>query len=299
MLHSFGLWLQAEGLSAQTAKMYTYLLSRLQEITGPLEAISTDALCHGLSTLYATKNREQGKKLSMIALRKYFRFLILSGHEVEDITSGIRVRRHRSRNLPVATFLNGNELHQLRSRNERFPALTTRNKIIMSLLVENALTSAEIASLRTTDIDLPNATIRVRPTLKLNGRKLILSGVQVYLLGEYLSGRSALSRKRIEEPLIQTKDGHAVTPGLVSYVVEQFKATIPGKLINPIRIRQSVIYHWLNTQRIPIEQVQIMAGHRDISSTLCYQAPYTNDELAAINMHHPINFWGRHKLIGK
>ncbi|MFN8863144.1 MAG: tyrosine-type recombinase/integrase [Flavobacteriales bacterium] len=299
MMNHFESWLLAEGLSHQTARMYCYLLHRLIKAAGPLECLSTDRLCQGLAELYAERNTEQGKKLSMIALRKYYRYMQHQGHDIPDPTSGVRVRRHRSRNLPVATFLTAEEINLITNRNERYTALVLRNKIILSLLCENALTSAEIAALRWKDIELPTATLKVKSSLKHNGRRLKLSGIQVYLLGEHLRICTSTGRIAENQPLLCTQEGLAVTPGLITYVVEQFKSLIPGKEINPLRIRQSVIYHWLNTQHIPLEEVQIMAGHRDISSTLLYKAPYSSDELAAINLRHPINDWARHPIFEK
>jgi len=42
------------------------------------------------------------------------------------------------------------------------------------------------------------------------------------------------------------------------------------KKLNPLNIRNSVISYWLNNMEIPLEHVQIMAGHKYPSSTEKY-----------------------------
>ena len=297
-MESFESWLRSEGLAATTARMYSYLLKRLQACAGPLGELTTDDLCRGLVLLYKDRNAEQGKSLSLIALRKCYQYSNRIRITYHDATSGLRVRRHRSRNLPLATLLGLNDMENRDNRIERYSCYTLRNKIILSFLRENALTSQEICAIGHRDIDLPKAILKVRPSLKLNGRKLMLSGAQVYLISEYLRDHPSGGVPDEFDWFFSAPSGKVILPGLVRYIVEQLKARLPSKDINPMRIRQSVIYHWLNTSKIPLERVQVMAGHRDICSTLRYMSPYTNEELAAVNAYHPMSSWGVHPLFG-
>ncbi len=53
-------------------------------------------------------------------------------------------------------------------------------------------------------------------------------------------------------------------------------------------IRQSVIANWLNEKKLPLEQVQLMAGHRWISSTLKYRQNNIEQQRELMNKWFPL-----------
>lgn len=55
------------------------------------------------------------------------------------------------------------------------------------------------------------------------------------------------------------------------------------KPMSPKSIRQSVINYWLNVKLFPIEDVQVMAGHRYPSSTEVYIQQDTNKQRGIVN----------------
>jgi hypothetical protein len=54
------------------------------------------------------------------------------------------------------------------------------------------------------------------------------------------------------------------------------------KLMSPKNIRASVISNWVNEQKKPLEDVQIMAGHRYTSSTEKYVRVDVNEQREAV-----------------
>jgi integrase/recombinase XerD len=74
----------------------------------------------------------------------------------------------------------------------------------------------------------------------------------------------------------------------IRYVVETFKHLFPDRNLNPESIRQSVISIWLNEKRFPLEQVQLMAGHKWISTTVRYRQAPTDERRLIINRLHPL-----------
>ncbi|HVA99149.1 MAG TPA: hypothetical protein VNG53_09660 [Bacteroidia bacterium] len=48
----------------------------------------------------------------------------------------------------------------------------------------------------------------------------------------------------------------------LNYFVGTYKPLFPGRNLNPQTIRQNVIANWMNEKKLPLEQVQIMAGHK-------------------------------------
>lgn len=61
----------------------------------------------------------------------------------------------------------------------------------------------------------------------------------------------------------------------------------PFKHLNPTNIRKSVISYWLNSLKLPLEQVQLMSGHKWITSTEKYRYRNIDEERDMINRWFP------------
>ena len=59
-----------------------------------------------------------------------------------------------------------------------------------------------------------------------------------------------------------------------------------AKVINAKQIRSSVITEWLRKNHL--RQVQYMAGHKYVSSTMRYQANNLDDLQSELERHHPM-----------
>ncbi|MBL4651589.1 MAG: hypothetical protein JKY53_01825 [Flavobacteriales bacterium] len=62
--------------------------------------------------------------------------------------------------------------------------------------------------------------------------------------------------------LIMGTRGVAITGDAIHAMVEQLKPMFPDRKLSPATIRQSVIANWLNVDKLPVEDVQQMAGHK-------------------------------------
>lgn len=72
-----------------------------------------------------------------------------------------------------------------------------RNQIILSLLVNQALLVSDIEGLRTEDLDLKNAKIKVKSTGITNERILDLKAEQILLFYQYLQeDRECLEKEK-------------------------------------------------------------------------------------------------------
>ncbi len=70
-------------------------------------------------------------------------------------------------------------------------------------------------------------------------------------------------KKLLREPtdlLLLGKLGTQLTVDDIHYLVCTFKGLYPDRNLTPTTIRKSVIANWLNENKIPLEQVQIMSG---------------------------------------
>lgn len=91
------------------------------------------------------------------------------------------------------------------------------------------------------------------------------------------------------DTLLLGKLGTPITVDDVNYIVSTYKPLFPDRNLNATTIRKSVISYWLNEKQIPIEQVQLMAGHKWISTTERYKYAPINEQIELINRFHPLN----------
>lgn len=70
--------------------------------------------------------------------------------------------------------------------------------------------------------------------------------------------------------------------------VRPLQALFPDKNLNAKTIRQSVISNWLNKRKLPLGNVQLMAGHKYPSSTERYLNRDAHSKRDLINRFHPM-----------
>ncbi|TMN60021.1 integrase, partial [Pseudoalteromonas piscicida] len=67
---------------------------------------------------------------------KYYNYLHYTGQRKDNPAKAIRLRDNKTKPVQLQELFTAEELQQLlQPREERYPFLTTRNKVIMSLLV--------------------------------------------------------------------------------------------------------------------------------------------------------------------
>ena len=269
-----------------------------------------------LKYLEHLKNRGLQKitrKRQLTALNHYFTFLYRDGRTAGNPCRFIKIRGTNKRTL--YRIYTPEELDQLfdnyyqlfvrsyddsRHRHERqklFSALSKeRNALILSILINQGTTTAEINRMQTDDMDPVRATLKIRGGKRLNDRTLPLKATQMGLLMHYLRE----TRPRFLE-YCATDNGKLFLPlpvvgwkntkntgGEMTYTFERL-ASQTGQLdkqfLNFTQIRASVITSWLKIYGL--RKAQYMAGHRNISTTEAF-LPNNLDSLADdINKLHP------------
>jgi hypothetical protein len=58
--------------------------------------------------------------------------------------------------------------------------------------------------------------------------------------------------------------------------------------LSPKKIRMSVISHWVNVRKIPIEDVMKLSGHKWPSSVEMYRRKDAEEQKMLINKFHPL-----------
>ena len=174
-------------------------------------------------------------------------------------------------------------------RENRYKHLETRNKVLIGLMIYQGLTSDELTRLTIANIDLDKGTVYIKGSKNLAQRELELKSPQTLMLYKYINeDRPHLLKSTTDKLLVGTR-GVGISTDAIHSMVEQLKSLFPDTRLSPQTIRQSVICNWLNKDKIAIEHVQQMAGHKYPSSTMKYQKKDADEQRKLINKFHPLN----------
>ena len=221
-------------------------------------------------------------------IKKYYDYLIESGKRNDHPCRTLSIRHNRDKSIILKDLFSSEELELLLNREERYPDLKPKNQALLSLLIYQGLTSGEIANMKLNHVQLGEGKIFVKESRDLMRRHLEMHPKQYGLFHKYIfESRDGLLKCETDNLFIGVR-GKPITTGEVGYLLEQFWPQFPGRTLNPMTIRQSVVSNWLNEKKIPLETVQLMAGHKWISTTARYKQASQEERRALINRFHPM-----------
>jgi len=233
----------------------------------------------------------------LYGVKIYFNYLLETGQRNDHPCSELFLKDKIDKQIQVDTLYSPEtletffETYQIKKKKY----LENRNKIIISLLIYQALTVKEIAELEIQNINLEKCEIFIKASAELTAkspqsRTLPLQAKQILLIYNYLEkDRIKLLKynlkKETETSFILGQYGEKINPHGIGKMINETKPKT--EQIKPIKIRQSVIANFLkkeNDTRI----VQVFSGHRRASTTIQYKQ--TEFELLqnAVNNYHPI-----------
>ncbi|MEM7574207.1 MAG: tyrosine-type recombinase/integrase [Bacteroidota bacterium] len=276
--------------SASTARLYRFEIDHYLAEVGSSRASQAgyrELLAH-LSSLRDRYENTGTLHRILQAIKCYYRYLLESGVRDDHPAKNISLRDVRPSQIQLQDLLTEIELQALLlPRQERYPMLARRNRVVMSLLVNQALALQEMAALKVQDIDLEKATIQASGTAKLNTRKLRLKADQILLLHDYLEQDRPQLLRTSTDALILTSRGTAERGEGIHYLVETYRAMIPGKKLTPTTIRQSVLHLRLQKGE-DLRHTQAFAGHKNPSSTEQYRQSRLEVLRRAVEQYHPL-----------
>jgi site-specific recombinase XerD len=229
-----------------------------------------------------------GPSLAVVqaAIKKYYSYLV--NLHIRDSNPAINVRlKFRKKNIFHQDLFSTTELQILLHRTERYKFLTYRNKLLISLMIFQGLSVAEITKLRTRDIDIDLEQILVKASNRKRRRYLELLASQMVILNKYLNTERWKLLKSESDRLLIGKTGHPITKDEIHYLVSTNQYLFPDRKLCPETIRQSAIANWLNVFKIPLADAQILAGHKRPSTTARYRQPDLAEQLLILNKVHP------------
>jgi len=287
MSNTFDTYLEEQGFKADTIHQHrsyaSYFLAYLAETSLALEQITYTEILD-----YADQLKGEGKGVNlinrmMLSLRYYFNYLQHERKIDYNPAAGINLKGS-IRTVPN-NLLSKDELEALYNAYQIRDERTHRNKVIIGLLVYQALTREELETIKPEHLQLREGNIYIPATGRQNKRLLQLQPHQILDLQEYI----LLIRPRLQSKSNRLFTGRNDNEELKNTLLHLGYAL---KLINPKvkhaqQIRQSVITEWLKEKELRV--VQYMCGHRYVSSTERYRESNLEELKDALSKHHPLN----------
>jgi integrase/recombinase XerD len=234
-------------------------------------------------------NKNTVKRL-VASIKVFYNYLCFTKIREDNPTTSIQLKDTTSKDIQLQDLFTSTELEcLLLAKSERYKALENRNRLIVSLLIYQALKPTEIAKLKLTDINHKTSTISVKASPKNNQRKLVLKENQIQILNNYLEeNRNELLKNKQSNFLIIGHRAEAMTAeDITKHIKRNYgKMYLPRKL-NCQTIRQSVITNLLK-QHHDLRIVQSFAGHKYPSSTEKYKQSNVDELQFALNKYHPM-----------
>jgi len=222
------------------------------------------------------------------AIKKYYDYLVMSGYREDHPCRKLNIKVNSNQAVQVQDLFSSEELQLLLTRENRYENLDTRNSVLLNLLIYQGLTSDEIIRLNVRDIDLDAGTVYVKASSNLNSRKLQLLAKQILLFSKYINEVRPRMLKGATDKLIITKLGKPIAVNSIHAMIEPLKPLFPDKNLNPKTIRMSVICNWLNEEKLPLEHVQELAGHKWPGTTEKYFKADSQQQRELINRYFPL-----------
>lgn len=275
--------------STDTAKAYRREIEiYISNYPGASKAVYKDIVDYiGLLRRHYSKAATIGRIVNSIKV--YYDYLCSEGIRNDNPARAIKLRDKQSRDIQLQDLFTAEELESLMTRKERYTNLDHRNKVLISLLIYQALHPGEIEALQVTDINLTAGSIYIKSTYKTNSRTLQLKPSQILLFHQYVTEiRIKLLNGNASGCLLVGIRGGAMSgEDITKHIKRSFKELYPNRKVNAQTIRQSVITNLLK-QGHDISLVQGFAGHKYPSTTERYKQSEVETLKAAVKKYHPL-----------
>ncbi|HRP30829.1 MAG TPA: tyrosine-type recombinase/integrase [Agriterribacter sp.] len=234
---------------------------------------------------------------------KYFRFLQSENEVADNPCSNIKIKGIKRKVLhdilkvdeleklyedyATETTIEKSEMIKVPPPQHLQNLARKRNKVILGLIVYQAVRSEEILQLQVSDVKLREGKIKIQAARRSNERTLKLESNQLFDMLDYIND----TRKQIlhhnamnTQLLFMSINGSIHFKNALALLIKQLQR-INDKVKSIDQLRASVIVHWL--QQYNLRKVQIMAGHRYVSSTESYKANNMEELKEDIKNYHP------------
>jgi integrase/recombinase XerD len=239
--------------------------------------------------LSKTKLSISTRKYMLVALKRYYEFLVYARYRKDHPCWGFFIKGGMDKGVIPSDLFTMPELERLMDRKEGWGKQPQRNKLIYSLYIFQAMHTIDIAKLKLDEVDTDKGLIYVRGNTRRNSRELELHPRQYSLVHEYLNGeREKLCNKNSPPVFILNQYGNASSNDSIFDSLLPVKEVYGGRTMNAITIRQSVMSYWINVLKVPVEQVQLLAGIKWVSSIERYHHLTKDETQDVLKKFHPL-----------
>lgn len=224
----------------------------------------------------------------LASIKAYYGYLCFIELRKDNPAKSILLKDKQSRDIQLQDLFSKQELEALlTAKKERYTNLDYRNKVLMSLLIYQALKPYEIEFLECNEINLEQATVYIKSGAKSNSRTLFLKANQILLFKKYLEEVRVklVGDNSTNSFIIGMRKTPMVAEDITKHIIRNYNIYLPRR-INALTIRQSVITNLLK-QNNDLRIVQTFAGHKYPSTTERYKQNNVEELKTAIQSYHP------------
>ena len=248
----------------------------------------------------------EGKSIKLInrklsSIRNYYDFLKKQNQNITNPATNLNLKGIKQK-LP-SNIIDFTELEKLYQSYQTTDNRDKRNKIILGLLIYQAVTTEELKQLEPNHLKLKEGKIYIPGNRRRNSRNLELKPFQILDLYEYQNEirptildeirkpRPArkpdkINNARLENQLFISINGSENIKNSLLHMFNAIRKQNP-EILHPKQIRASTITYWLKNYNL--RQVQYMAGHKYVSSTERYQLNNLDSLQNKLDKYHPLN----------
>ncbi len=229
----------------------------------------------------------------LYAIKMYYQWLADTGQRDDHPCRDLYLKDKINKSIPIETLYSKEEVEKIiATQKSKLPLVRTRDKIILTLLGNQAITVTEIVLVKINEIDLNKGILTLPGSSKTNARELPLKSEQILLINDYIVNTRPLLLKNNKNPSEQDKQtlilsvrGRQMKPITITGLMKE--PWIDGKKINPQKIRQSVITNMLKSGK-DLRVMQAFTGHRRISSVEEYRQTGLEELKTLVQKYHPL-----------
>jgi len=230
---------------------------------------------------------------NLFGIKIYYHWLNATGQRNDHPCLHLNLQDQINKKIPVESLYSRETLSELlKNHHNKKILMQRRDEVIISLLIYQALTVQEIATINTEDVNLAAATIKAKGGYKQKPRTLSLQASQILLLHSYMTEdrEKILQNNKClnlddEAALILGDTGNRIYPNSINDHINKGKPK--HERLMPLKIRQSVITHLLQSGN-DLRIVQVFAGHSKAGSTEEYKQSGLEELKTLIQKLHPL-----------
>lgn len=264
-----------------------------------LENLEAESITYNDLLGYMKHSQQLGRSQRTIqhyigVVKHFYAHLIKEGKASINPATDIEVKGVKRKVL--YHILDPQELNELYNSYQDESLDGRRNKVMLGLLIYQGIKTEELSKLEVQNVQLREGKIEIPGGRNSNHRTMSLESHQVLEMFDYVQNTRQELIKEAPKGLAKANPGtkklfvgsggnSSSFGNYTSKLMKALRATYP-ELQNAKQIRTSVIVKWLKMYNL--REVQVMAGHRYISTTEGYMQNDIEGLKEEIHMFHPL-----------